>query len=748
MENTILSSQSTDAHSSENELLKETIARLQAENEALRQSQSSVSKETLKMASKEYGQAWYQKHTQGTPHESGVRPLPMQYRLIEEDLEPFMTDECRTLTLESGLLAVTLGIMEKWNAVHGDSSPASIFRVARICAGEEVTAVAKEAVAKGFDDFDNLVKSPANELGRFFDINKPTCYVFFSNSSGMMKRSGDGMSDEHLRQIFLRIRTQFSFKKDWNSFVRRCADGDFSGSSALMTRYNDHQMPDIGGATSWPLLLIEEDGSRTLCFMFHANIFHHYCPLMRSWAVRDLMFLKNGPLSKVLVDPKSGILIWQNPASCSLIGAHSLENCQPSPGQKGRKSGLNFLALLFEGQEELKQEMLALVKTGASFNQRMEIKSFELKRMLGFSPLQPLWHKVFASQIQDPLTHNPSLIIVQVDETAVVVAEMKVKTLQTQQQALLQEILPQQVTDILLLRLSRVNESIQKGSESGKWVSDTSEPLERLSVRSGSSGVPGLSRQNVQDLSTSHDDVTILFADIKGFTSMSAALHPRQVMLLLNDLFHKFDDLLETYDVYKVETIGDCYVVAAGLFDRMDESMTVEECMQRRKGHPLGHASPFPCRRRDGGWGKLGGRDPHHAPKMLQFALALAEAAAEVENPLDGGRVEVRIGIHSGPVYSGVVGRKMPRFCLFGDTINTASRMESTGEAGRIHVSSSTASLLEGVAWEERTIQVKGKGEMKTFFYPGGLQAVGSLIEVGSPFWSVGGESDRDLQRV
>ncbi|XP_056154020.1 atrial natriuretic peptide receptor 1 [Lampris incognitus] len=181
------------------------------------------------------------------------------------------------------------------------------------------------------------------------------------------------------------------------------------------------------------------------------------------------------------------------------------------------------------------------------------------------------------------------------------------------------------------------------------------------------------------------DSVTIYFSDIVGFTAISAESTPLEVVTLLNDLYTCFDAIIDNFDVYKVETIGDAYMVVSGL----------------------------PVRN-----GKIHGRE------VARMSLALLNAVRTFQirhRPKQ--QLRLRIGIHSGPVCAGVVGLKMPRFCLFGDTVNTASRMESNGEALKIHVSEATCQVLEefnSFQLELRgEIEVKGKGRMKTYWLLG-----------------------------
>ncbi|XP_078138641.1 atrial natriuretic peptide receptor 2-like, partial [Centroberyx gerrardi] len=179
--------------------------------------------------------------------------------------------------------------------------------------------------------------------------------------------------------------------------------------------------------------------------------------------------------------------------------------------------------------------------------------------------------------------------------------------------------------------------------------------------------------------------VTIYFSDIEGFTAMSARITPMQVVNLLNDLYTYFDNIIDNYDVYKVETIGDAYMVVSGL----------------------------PIRNGD-----------DHAKEIARMSLAILEGLRQYQSPhVPHQQLKVRIGLHSGPCVAGVVGLKMPRYCLFGDTVNTASRMESHGSPLKIHVSSCTKALLDTFSTfhcELRgDITMKGKGLVRTFWLLG-----------------------------
>ncbi|NUO55013.1 MAG: adenylate/guanylate cyclase domain-containing protein [Polyangiaceae bacterium] len=175
-------------------------------------------------------------------------------------------------------------------------------------------------------------------------------------------------------------------------------------------------------------------------------------------------------------------------------------------------------------------------------------------------------------------------------------------------------------------------------------------------------------------------NVSVLFADIVGFTVLSAKLPPQELVRVLNEVFSRFDELAEKHRLEKIKTIGDAYMVAAGL--------------------------PEPR--------------PDHAEAVALMALEM-RAALDGLNRKHGYELEVRIGINSGPVVAGVIGKKKFIYDLWGDTVNTASRMESHGVKDAIHVTQATAELLkEKFDLESRgPIEVKGKGEMETFLVLG-----------------------------
>jgi class 3 adenylate cyclase len=174
--------------------------------------------------------------------------------------------------------------------------------------------------------------------------------------------------------------------------------------------------------------------------------------------------------------------------------------------------------------------------------------------------------------------------------------------------------------------------------------------------------------------------VTVLFADIVGFTMLSARLPPERIVDVLNDLFCRFDDLAGHLGLEKIKTIGDCYMVAGGL--------------------------PEPR--------------PDHAEAVAEMGLAMLGIVAEIAGRT-GESLSVRIGIHSGPVVAGVIGKRKFIYDLWGDTVNVASRMESHGIPGMIQLSAASRELLDGKyrLHHRGLIEIKGKGEMDTWLLEG-----------------------------
>ena len=183
-----------------------------------------------------------------------------------------------------------------------------------------------------------------------------------------------------------------------------------------------------------------------------------------------------------------------------------------------------------------------------------------------------------------------------------------------------------------------------------------------------------------QTIADQFDAVSVLFADLVGFTPLSLRLSPREMVELLDDIFMHFDALAEKYNVEKIRTIGDAYMVAAGV----------------------------PCPR------------PDHAQALARMALDMCEHIRT--RPATAGQaIQFRIGINSGPLVAGVIGRKKFQYDLWGDSVNTASRMESHGTPGQIQISRATYELLkdEFVCAPRGTLNVKGKGEMETWYLLG-----------------------------
>jgi class 3 adenylate cyclase len=244
----------------------------------------------------------------------------------------------------------------------------------------------------------------------------------------------------------------------------------------------------------------------------------------------------------------------------------------------------------------------------------------------------------------------------------------------------LRRVLNDTVPDVVLLAAVLVlGEAIRNRRE----LDREREKSERLLLNVLPGSIAARLKQAEGVIADGFPDVTVLFADIVDFTSRSERIPPEQVVEVLNDLFSVFDQLALQRGLEKIKTIGDAYMVVGGLPDPR----------------------------------------PDHAEAVAEMALAMRKEVVGRADP-SGQPLAVRIGIDTGPVVAGVIGTSRFSYDLWGDTVNTASRMESHGVPGCIQVTARTwERLRDRYRFERRgPIQVKGKGEIVTYFLEGRVQ--------------------------
>lgn len=181
-------------------------------------------------------------------------------------------------------------------------------------------------------------------------------------------------------------------------------------------------------------------------------------------------------------------------------------------------------------------------------------------------------------------------------------------------------------------------------------------------------------------IADAHQDVSVLFADLVGFTELSKGMSAAKLVDMLDEIFSSFDDIVGNAGVEKIKTIGDCYMLVGGVPEPRED----------------------------------------HAQAVVNVAFAMLSAIQSI-NHQHGTQLQIRVGINSGPVVAGVIGMHKFTYDLWGNTVNIASRMESTGAVGKIHISPSTAERLDNkfVLQERGAITIKGIGHLETFFVQG-----------------------------
>ena len=200
-------------------------------------------------------------------------------------------------------------------------------------------------------------------------------------------------------------------------------------------------------------------------------------------------------------------------------------------------------------------------------------------------------------------------------------------------------------------------------------------------------------RNGEEMIAETYPEVTVFFADIVDFTTLSSSLGPHQTVNMLNDIFGKFDALAEEFKIEKIKTIGDCYMAVAG----------------------------------------MPSRDPFHCQHVAQFALAALKIVTDMSanNPF---QISVRIGIHTGTVAAGIVGKKKFSYELWGDVVNIANRFEGSSKPDSIHVSDTVRIRLNDDYYFEQThdLEIKGKGSFPTYYLIAKKENHNNIIDIKS----------------
>ncbi len=223
----------------------------------------------------------------------------------------------------------------------------------------------------------------------------------------------------------------------------------------------------------------------------------------------------------------------------------------------------------------------------------------------------------------------------------------------------------------------RVSTEIEQRKQAERFLSAEQEKSEALLLSILPEPIAEKLKEGKKNIADVFAEVTILFADLVGFTHLSEKINPIQLVNLLNEIFSGFDELTDRYGLEKIKTIGDAYMVVGGL--------------------------PEPR--------------PDHAEATAEMALDMQQGIVKF-NAQNNMQLSIRIGINTGPVIAGVIGRKKFIYDLWGDAVNTASRMESHGILNTIQITEATYSYLRGkyILEPRGSIMIKGKGWMNTYF--------------------------------